>query len=443
MLNKDQYVQKMIEYGGSYVWLFTKQEVEFSKVLSAAKLFNEWSQRNNTDTNLEDYFKDNSKFFDTTDVHRVLVIAQLYGLITKSTPSYKNERVTPIFNEIINSNNVNSFNILLSEQLLKFKLRSIADRSSLVQERHIFPIIFIYQVLRRLKDSSVNSITFDDLYLFVMTMNSHDQVELSVKYILSKDRYPNVEDLISDYKGRSRILKILENLDIFAIHNETIEINCEFQLPMDNFIENIFSKLSMTDLTNDDCYKDFLGSNQSFDTLLIGIRNTQIINAVIDVKEDGEYILETYRVTNLTDDIIGKYHFNHLSKPVTTKNNDKDRVRHRSPIVGRIALQESHYLCEYNELHLTFVSGATGKNYTEAHHLIPMQFQQQYWDEQHRNIDCVENITSLCPNCHRGVHHGTFDEKNRILKVLFDKKISEIKAIGIDLSKEQLIEMYS
>ena len=75
MLSKDQYVNKMTDYGDGYVWLFTKQETEFSKVLSATKLFNEWSQRNNTDTNLEEYFKDNSRFFDTTDVHRVSNIA--------------------------------------------------------------------------------------------------------------------------------------------------------------------------------------------------------------------------------------------------------------------------------------------------------------------------------------------------------------------------------
>ena len=80
--------------------------------------------------------------------------------------------------------------------------------------------------------------------------------------------------------------------------------------------------------------------------------------------------------------------------------------------------------------------------FTEAHHLIPIQFQQKYWDELHINIDCLENIVSLYPNCHRAVHYGAFDEKNRILKSLFGKKIEKMRDIGIYLSEQQLIEMY-
>ena len=443
MLSKDQYVNKMTDYGDGYVWLFTKQETEFSKVLSATKLFNEWSQRNNTDTNLEEYFKDNSRFFDTTDVHRVLVISQLYGLLTKHALSYKNEKVTPIFHKIINSNSVDEYNILLSEQLLKIKLRSITDRNSLVEKRLVFPIVFIYQVLRKLKDFRINSISFNDLYLFVMTMNSHEQVDLSVKYILSKDRYPDVENLISKYKDRSRVLKILENIDIFVIHNEAIEINNMFQNSMDNFIEKVFLKLSLISLDEDNDYKDFLENAQGFDTSLIGVRDTQVVNAVIDVKEDSEYILETYRVTDLTNETIDKYRSHYLHQPTIIKSAGEKITTKRNPIVGKIALQESHYLCEYNKLHLTFISGVTGENYTEAHHLIPIQFQQQYWSELHINIDCIENIVSLCPNCHRGVHYGTFDEKNRILKKLFDKKLGGIKGVGLNLSEEKLIEIYT
>jgi len=211
---------------------------------------------------------------------------------------------------------------------------------------------------------------------------------------------------------------------------------------MDCFIDKVFLNLSLVDLTDDNYYKDFLGNVQNFNTLLIGVRDTQIINSVIDVKEDSEYILEMYRLNDLSDEDIDKYQSYHLSPPSTVDNNSKKTTVHRNPIIGKIALKNSQYLCEYNKLHLTFISGVTGKNYTEAHHLIPIQFQKEYWEAIYKNIDCLENIVSLCPNCHRCVHYGTFDEKNKILNFLFEKKIDNIKNIGINLSKEQLIEMY-
>ncbi len=441
-LTKAEYVKNLIDRGDDYVWLFTKQTPDFDIGLGATKLFNEWKQRNDEDTNLEGYFNDYSSIFGTTNNHRVLVLSQIFGLLTKRGNIYKNEETTAVFSEIINANNQEEKNILVSEQLLKFKLKSIGDKAPLVPERHIFPIIFIYQVLIKLKKVGINHISFEDLYLFVMTMNTHSQVDLSVKYIRSVERYQDVTALIKKYKDRSRFLLVLDNLDVFNISNEQIKINAEFQGSMDHFIKEKISKLPELDLTNDDdLYKDFLGKVQGFEISLIGIRNIQVVDAVTEVKEDSEYILEINKAGNLTSEIESDYQSHYLTPPNVT-NNIRGTTTKRNPTIGKIALKASNYLCEFNNRHLTFTSGVTGRNYTEAHHLIPFQFQQKYWDETNRNIDCLENIVSLCPNCHKAVHYGTFDEKQIILKSLFIKKIEKMRNIDIDLSEQQLIEMY-
>ena len=54
------------------------------------------------------------------------------------------------------------------------------------------------------------------------------------------------------------------------------------------------------------------------------------------------------------------------------------------------------------------------------------------WNRKHKNIDCLENIVSLCPTCHRAIHHGEFDVKLAILKHLYDIRIDKLKDAGID-----------
>jgi 5-methylcytosine-specific restriction protein A len=47
----------------------------------------------------------------------------------------------------------------------------------------------------------------------------------------------------------------------------------------------------------------------------------------------------------------------------------------RTPGVARKRIVLSNYRCEYNEDHLTFISTRWNKPYVEAHHIIPMSFQ--------------------------------------------------------------------
>ncbi|MFS0575341.1 HNH endonuclease [Sporosarcina sp. 179-K 3D1 HS] len=38
----------------------------------------------------------------------------------------------------------------------------------------------------------------------------------------------------------------------------------------------------------------------------------------------------------------------------------------------------------------------------EAHYLVPLSLQGDYSDD----LDRVENIKSLCPNCHKAIYHA-------------------------------------
>ncbi|MEK5174571.1 hypothetical protein NST63_15370 [Heyndrickxia sp. FSL W8-0496] len=110
----------------------------------------------------------------------------------------------------------------------------------------------------------------------------------------------------------------------------------------------------------------------------------------------------------------------------------------RNPIVSRNAIILAKYRCEYDESHIFFKSNTTGENYVEAHHLIPMEFQDQF----ENSLDVEANIFSLCPLCHKKVHHAVFEEKEDILIALYEERISRLEKCGIKLTKENLLNYY-
>jgi len=77
-----------------------------------------------------------------------------------------------------------------------------------------------------------------------------------------------------------------------------------------------------------------------------------------------------------------------------------------------LALQLANFQCEINKEHDTFISNATLRNYVESHHLVPMEF----YNEFELSIDSEANIVALCHNCHRCLHHGRFEDKKNVVR---------------------------
>ncbi|MFT8349499.1 HNH endonuclease [Clostridium saccharoperbutylacetonicum] len=110
----------------------------------------------------------------------------------------------------------------------------------------------------------------------------------------------------------------------------------------------------------------------------------------------------------------------------------------RDARVRELALQLANFQCEIDKEHNTFISKAILKNYVESHHLIPMK----YYDEFQYSIDNEADIVALCPNCHRLLHFGRFEDKKVLLEKLYYKHIESLKKAGIEITLERLLEMY-
>jgi 5-methylcytosine-specific restriction protein A len=72
--------------------------------------------------------------------------------------------------------------------------------------------------------------------------------------------------------------------------------------------------------------------------------------------------------------------------------------------------------------------------YVEGHHVLPM-YQQKNYDFK---IDDIDNIVSLCPNCHKKIHFA--DDKKEILSLLYSKCSKYLRYNSI--SENDLYKMY-
>ena len=54
----------------------------------------------------------------------------------------------------------------------------------------------------------------------------------------------------------------------------------------------------------------------------------------------------------------------------------------------------------------------------------------------------MENIVSLCSNCHNLLHYGRFTDKEPILEKLYKDRKEALKKVGLEITLEQLKEYY-
>jgi 5-methylcytosine-specific restriction enzyme A len=183
---------------------------------------------------------------------------------------------------------------------------------------------------------------------------------------------------------------------------------------------------------------------------LIGERTIEQFNDYLLLEDDGSFIEsgekeESYQESvqntlvsqeEIDGEEVEEEKPRKRPEPVIDKSGRKRWPRNANTAAK--ALRLSKYKCAFNENHTTFISKATGKPYMELHHLVPMKYQDKF----EYDLDRVAAILSLCPTCHRRIHHGTDQEKEEMLHVLFNKRRKQLESIGINVSFEELKKMY-
>ena len=123
-------------------------------------------------------------------------------------------------------------------------------------------------------------------------------------------------------------------------------------------------------------------------------------------------------------------------KPAGTMISNEREICKRSTQRAVNAVARANYHCEIDPSHESFVRRSNGKNYVEAHHLIPLS----YWKEFEYSIDVEANIVALCSTCHNRIHLGQ-DAKD-LVKALYEKRKDELEQSGIGIDIDTLCNMY-
>ncbi|GAB6255142.1 hypothetical protein [Peribacillus sp. N1] len=152
------------------------------------------------------------------------------------------------------------------------------------------------------------------------------------------------------------------------------------------------------------------------------------------LKEEMDYeksIIRNFAKEEVKVNIID----NPQNKPNYRSENNR-KIWSRNPKYASEAVDDADYLCEFDNQHKHFISKFNEKNYVEAHHLIPMQNQEQF----DCSLDIHANIVSICLVCHKKIHFGLFEDKKEILDKLFNSRRERLVAGGINIS---FVELYS
>lgn len=108
--------------------------------------------------------------------------------------------------------------------------------------------------------------------------------------------------------------------------------------------------------------------------------------------------------------------------------------RNREVACNALALAE--YKCEAQCDNVLFNKKGRVHFYTEAHHLIPLCYQDYF----EYSLDVEANVVSLCPICHRRVHYGSVPEL--LIKKLYEARRNRLNNCNINISFEKLLLIY-
>lgn len=152
-----------------------------------------------------------------------------------------------------------------------------------------------------------------------------------------------------------------------------------------------------------------------------------------DELEDIENeVADAELISSITTDNLMEAEDDYIPTPEDKKEpgNSGDRKAYkRSKAKAVKALKRAKFLCQFNTEHESFIRRNTALKYMEPHHLIPLQ----YYDEFEKSLDVEANIVSLCSECHNKIHYGEGAEK--LISGLWEKKKDEIHKAGISTMK--------
>jgi 5-methylcytosine-specific restriction enzyme A len=232
----------------------------------------------------------------------------------------------------------------------------------------------------------------------------------------SVNRYANAIDIISSELDNFG----LDRINLYSI-SDTVIIDI---ILANTVFQQKNSKVNRMYSASLNHFKSFIeyGNERQF--------QAEFMKDEIEYEKDVRNNISTgKRAINIEDKIQAKPSY----RTVTNR-----KIWTRNPRYASDVVVDAEYLCEYSIDHVHFKSKYSQKNYVEAHHLIPMKYQELY----DNSLDIYSNIVSLCMVCHKILHFGMFVDKKEILDKLFEGRRDRLINSGINISISELYQYY-
>lgn len=227
---------------------------------------------------------------------------------------------------------------------------------------------------------------------------------------------------------RLQLMKIFseDKITLEELHNHGLKGNIQGPrkfiddnnnlLPWGAYIREQISNISLNLLDNVDYTRKVKEINRRIEA------NEQVYNSELFISDEGDF--------SYSDELKKR------TKPYSILL-EKTKFYTRDRNVVKNAFVHANYRCEIDSNHHCFMKKDGKTPYTEAHHLIPMAFQ----DEFEYSLDVEENVVSLCSSCHNEIHYGS--RSKEIVTKLYYERIELLRKKEIGISLEKLLNYYS
>lgn len=318
--------------------------------------------------------------------------------------------------------------IQFKDEIKTYLLHNFNEDPNDSLDTHFYKPSLFYGFIQRNKDKNLSLSIEGNLFLTHYKNNNYSECKKLIINQLDNTTYPN------EATKKIKNLKLFPFRILFKILLENKEITSKF---INTSLVHIKKKddlglYEQTKNINDiPSYEEDSSKFIKFNTWVINsLVNLQILKQTdigISIHEDSiEHIKSLYINTEFSD-MFFETTTHYVNELIGEKRTKRD-----SSLIYK-AKERDQYKCNINNNHITFIS--KGNNYVEGHHVIPIYQQKNY----PFGLDTVDNIISLCPNCHREIHSA--DDKTTIIKELYKHTNDFMQSNNIELN--DLYKMYS
>ncbi|WP_294740259.1 HNH endonuclease [uncultured Exiguobacterium sp.] len=233
----------------------------------------------------------------------------------------------------------------------------------------------------------------------------------------------NVWKIHHDNKKTYEYLILLKDLKKIVISRK--DFNRKFGLSINYTHQRLIRVFEGKDILKKEKFKDFTELIDFLDTSFVIEDDNVKYSQYQDEVNSNDYFVEVSKEIQ-----GGRSRKNKLDKKGTTWARDSK--------IATNALHQAEYKCELDPSHKSFPYTESNRQYMEAHHLIPMKAQS----EHDCDLDTQSNIVSLCPNCHRAIHHANKEFRHDLVKKLYNRRKEKLKHVGINCQIDQLLTYY-